>query len=57
MRSRRDGISMKTHRIGLLVLRGVVSFSGSAVRAEQEEGIVVEEGRSLRLELRIVAIE
>ncbi len=48
---------MKTHRIGLLVLRGVVSFSGSAVRAEQQEGIVVEDGRSLRFELQIVAIE
>ena len=48
---------MKTLRIGLLALTGVVSFSGSAVRAEQEEGIVVEDGRSLCFELKIVSIE
>ncbi len=48
---------MKTDRIGLLVLTGVVSFSGSAVRAEQEEVVVVEDGYTLRFELKIVAIE
>ena len=57
MCSSRGGISTKSLSIGLLVPTGVVSFSGPAVRAEQEEGIVVEDGRSLRFELQIVATE
>ena len=41
---------MKIHCIGLLVLTVVASLSGSAVRAEQAEAIVVEEGRTVSIE-------
>ncbi len=45
---------MKIRRIGLLVLTGIVSVSGSAVRADQGEVIVVEDGRSVSIEYTLM---